>query len=921
MRKTVLSLGIFVFICTCPAATLETKILVQFDGTLAGSSYTLAAGEVDTTGTFAPQGSPVVSGNGSAVLSGDTSANDGFYFDGAGIVGTDSFIMEANLSVDENQSTFANFFDVCGNMFARYYNGSPQFGYWDGSSEPKDSFPSLTVGQIYHVALVWDETANKLELFLDGSSQGSVSGGNLDQAGTMVTFGNFNHSGAGTGRGLNGTLDAVAFSTYTGTIDPASDFALYDDTRLVVNTNGGLEVREGIDSDTYTLKLSRQPLGDVTVQISDTSEPQQVTTDFVSIMFSDANWDVPKTVTVTPVADGDEDDIHGTTLRHVISSAADPDYDAMADVDLGVTIYDDACGQWGYMAADLNRDCQVNLQDLAQMAFEWATCTRPFMDGCIDLNNDGSQLAKPTGEQVLWHDYEVGMFIHYSINTYLDMEWDTPADMDNLVLFNPQDLDTDEWVAAAEAMGAGYIVFVAKHVGGFCMWQTDTSDYSIKNTPYQNGNGDVLAELVASCNARNMPLGVYISPQDRFFGAGVGGNTFDPADQETYNATYRAQLTEVLRDYGPFMEVWFDGNIVAPVNDILAQYAPNAMIFQCPGGAATIRWVGNENGTCPYPGWNAVPQSVADAGTGTAADGTPDGDAWIPNECDARIRNTWFWRTDNAGTLKSVSSLMNMYYNSVGHGAVLLLNMTPDPTGAFPAADVARAAEFGQEVKRRFSQPIAETFGEGYFVTLDLPEPNTINHVITMEDITQGERVREYVIEGLVGGIWQTLASGTAIGHKKIDTFSSVDNVTAVRIRTMQAAATPIIRQLAVYNTDASTYEPPIHPWQTADQWYPDHPATGTDWYVWDIDVTAFVNDAATYELLFEKTSGTDDIEIQTLVFVMDGVERVDLVTELSGQNYYRITVPGIADNMLLRATVRGSGGSSSYGDVKLRLE
>ena len=409
-------------------------------------------------------------------------------------------------------------------------------------------------------------------------------------------------------------------------------------------------------------------------------------------------------------------------------------------------------------------------------------------------------LALPTPQQVAWQDMEVGMFVHFAPNTWQDQEYDdlsTP-----LSKINPEKLDTDQWVRAAEAMGARYIVFVAKHVGGFCMWQTETTDYGIKNTPWRGGKGDVLRDLSESCRRKGIQLGVYLSPQDRKHRAGIGGKCDDPKDQDAYNKLYRQQLTEVLTRYGTMVEVWFDGSNVIDVADILKQHAPKAMVFQ--GPCATIRWVGNEDGFAPYPAWNCVPLAAAKSGVATAEHGDPNGAAWLPNECDARIRREWFWNTKNAPTLKTVDQLMEMYYRSVGHGAVLLLNHTPDTTGLIPESDVRRGAEFAAEVKRRFGTSFAETRGQGDVIELTLDRPTSIDHVITMEDIAQGERVRKYVIEGWDGHQWKELCQGTAIGHKKIDRIESTE-ASRVRLRVTASAATPVIRKLAVYRTADQT--------------------------------------------------------------------------------------------------------------------
>jgi len=408
------------------------------------------------------------------------------------------------------------------------------------------------------------------------------------------------------------------------------------------------------------------------------------------------------------------------------------------------------------------------------------------------------ELAKPTPQQVAWQDMEMGMFIHFGPETWQDEEEDnlsTPMDQ-----INPNKLDTDQWVYAAEMMGAKYIVFVTKGSGGFCNWQTSTTDYSIKSTPWRGGKGDIMRDLSESCRKRGTKLGVYLSPADAKHGApltwalagysGPQGYCRNPKAQPKYDKMYRQQLTELLSCYGEMMEVWFDGSTKTEVGDILKKYAPNAMVFG--SKYATIRWVGNEDGFAPYPTWNVVSQAVARSST------------WLPVECDARIRSTWFWNTRNADTLKSVHQLMEMYYNSVGYGTNLLLDLAPDTSGSIPEADVKRAAEFCAEIKRRFGESIAETEGEGDVIELSLGEPTTIDHVIIVEDIAQGERVREYAVEGLVDGNWQEICEGTAIGHKKIDRFTPV-NVSEIRFRCTKSAATPILRKLAVYNTTAKS--------------------------------------------------------------------------------------------------------------------
>ncbi len=403
-------------------------------------------------------------------------------------------------------------------------------------------------------------------------------------------------------------------------------------------------------------------------------------------------------------------------------------------------------------------------------------------------------LPRPTNAQLEWHDAELGMFLHFAPNTWTDKEGDdltTP-----LSTINPKQLDTDQWARVAKSMGAKYLVFVAKHEGGFCWWPSQTTTYSVSHIPWRNGKGDVMADLSKSCQKYGLKLGVYLSPRDAFLKAGIGGKAEKATDQAEYEQKFKLQLTELLSNYGPIFEVWFDGSLVFDVSDILAKYAPHAIVFQ--GPQASIRWVGNEEGFAPYPAWNGAKFKKDKWGTLTAADGDPAGNRWLPNETDCRIRDTWFWKTYNQNKLKSVNQLMLMYEGSVGHGAVMLLNNTPDTTGLIPAADAKRSAEFGAEIRKAYGLPIMQSSGRGPLLTMQPSAPVLANTVVTMEDIRGGERVRAYTIEGRVDGDWIELASGTAIGHKKIDLFNPAQ-ISEVRLKITSSVGEPIIRAIRLH--------------------------------------------------------------------------------------------------------------------------
>ena len=507
--------------------------------------------------------------------------------------------------------------------------------------------------------------------------------------------------------------------------------------------------------------------------------------------------------------------------------------------------------------------------------------------------------ALPSADQIAWQNLEVGMFVHFAPNTWQDTESDnltTP-----LSAIDPKHLDTNQWAQTAVSLGAKYIVFVAKHQGGFCMWQTETTDYSIRNTPWQGGHGDVLADISASCRKYGLKQGVYVCPRDDHFGAKTGGICKTPELQARYNVMYRQQLTEVFSRYGALVEIWFDGSTVTPVSDLLAKYQPHAMVFQ--GPSATIRWVGNEDGFAPNPCWNGIDRAEAKTGTATSLNSNPNGDFWMPNEADVSIRRPdWFWSTKNESNVLTPDQLLSVYYRSVGRGTQLLLNIPANREGLLSHPDCATAKAFGLEIQNRFGKPLATTAGRGAQLTLTLGAPTQVDTVVLQEDIAKGERVRQYRIEGRSHNAWHILGEGTSIGHERIQPVGPA-TVDALRIVTIRSVGTPVFRSVAIFRTGV----PPPSDWNAAPQIWAANLVGRWSNHLFSIDLTSRIDAAKQYRLRFIPSSGMVT-GLKNVVLKLHDVVEPNFIKPVTGKKDELILdITGVAETVRVSGEIIGA--------------
>lgn len=433
-------------------------------------------------------------------------------------------------------------------------------------------------------------------------------------------------------------------------------------------------------------------------------------------------------------------------------------------------------------------------------------------------SDSSTEMVTPSPLQKGWAEAEIGVLIHFDMPVFVpDYNWRQWGTHPDASAFNPTQLDTDQWLETAQKLGATYAVLVAKHCSGFSLWPTEAHEYSIKNSPYKNGEGDIVGEFIASCKKYGIRPGIYASTTANGYlhvdnpGLVQHGS---PITQEEYVKVVDKQLTELWSNYGELFEIWFDGGVLdqkrggANVLELVQQLQPNAIAFQGPYGHKNlIRWVGNEEGVAPYPCW-ATTDSTTNADGTTVIDGLngdPFAAFWCPGEADFTLRwnnsfqGGWFWHAGEDDKIFTVDELMDKYVTSVGRNTNMLLGMVIDDRGLVPDTDVARIEAWGKEIKRKFSSPFMSTSGQGYCYTFHFDSPVEIDRAVIQEDIAQGERSLSYTLQSLnEEGYWEDLTGGSCIGHKRIEQFDPV-SVKGIRLVITEAKATPQIRNFAVY--------------------------------------------------------------------------------------------------------------------------
>jgi alpha-L-fucosidase len=459
----------------------------------------------------------------------------------------------------------------------------------------------------------------------------------------------------------------------------------------------------------------------------------------------------------------------------------------------------------------------------------------------------------PTDRQLRWHEMEFYGFLHFTVNTFTDKEWGY-GDEDEKV-FNPTAFDADQIVSVAKRAGMKGLILTAKHHDGFCLWPSQFTEHSVKNSPWKGGRGDVVKEVSAACRRHGLKFGVYLSPWDR--------NHKDYGRPE-YVTYYRNQLRELLTNYGNVFTVWFDG---ANGGDgyyggarekrqidnrvyydwentwgIVRELMPGAVMFSDAG--PDFRWVGNERGIAGDPCWATL--NIAGRYPGGSStnlnSGERPGTHWLPAECDVSIRPGWFYHASQDGQVKTPRELLDIYYKSVGRGACLNLNLPPDRRGRIHEDDIRSLTEFRRILDATFSHDLTKratltasnTRGGSkqfapknlldhkrntYWATDDnvtAPElvlafgkPVTFNVVSLREYLPLGQRVEGFALDQFKDGQWVEFAKGTSIGNLRLVRGDYL-TTEKVRLRITQSPVCPALAEFGLYAEPSQT-RPPKH--------------------------------------------------------------------------------------------------------------
>lgn len=437
--------------------------------------------------------------------------------------------------------------------------------------------------------------------------------------------------------------------------------------------------------------------------------------------------------------------------------------------------------------------------------------------------------TRPSQQQIDYQNKQRVAFVHFGMNTFTNREWGT-GDEDP-VTFKPSDFDPNQWAKVLSETGFETLILTAKHHDGFALWPSEYTDHDIASSPYKDGEGDIVQEVSEACEKYGLDFGIYLSPWD------MHEESYGTAE---YNEFYMSQLRELLTNYGPISEIWFDGakgedakDMEYDFNawwDLVRDLQSDVLIFSDKG--PDIRWIGNEDGFAGKTNWSTFNRDSITIGGANQGDylnsGQKGGPDWVVSECDVSIRPGWFYHPEEDNEVKSVEELTKIYLKSVGRNCTLLLNIPPDTTGQLHPTDVDRLYAFSDTLSSIFDKNLAasstleassteknyppsnvnDSDWSSFWIaskdtkqpslTVNFDEPATFNLLVLQEFIPIGQRVARFSVAVPEESGWKTVAEGTTIGHKRI---LPLDKTTTdkLRITFLEATNRPAINELEVY--------------------------------------------------------------------------------------------------------------------------
>ena len=434
---------------------------------------------------------------------------------------------------------------------------------------------------------------------------------------------------------------------------------------------------------------------------------------------------------------------------------------------------------------------------------------------------------KPSAPQLAWQRAEVGVLISYDLPVFQGTPYNQAQNritpFNNANIFNPTQLNTDQWIQAAKAGGAKFAVLTVTHETGFALYQSDANPYCMKAIKFQNGKGDIVRDFVNSCRKYGVEPGIYVGIRWNSY-LGVhdfkieGTSEFVKRRQAAYKNMCEQMVTELCTRYGKLFMIWFDGGADDPSKNgpnilpIVTKYQPNCLFYHN-AQKADFRWGGSESGTVPYPSWSTFPfvfshavrqETIFANNFALLKTGDPAGKFWMPAMSDAPLRghkggHDWFWNPNEDHHVNPIDKMMNMYYGSVGHNSTLILGITPDNRGLIPNADVAMLRAWGDSIKKVFKTPVASLKPQQKDYSINIPLQKSFSKIVIQENIQEGERVRSFVIEASINDQWKAIKEGSCIGHKYIGLLDTPIKATAVRLIIKEATSAPMIKTFALY--------------------------------------------------------------------------------------------------------------------------